>query len=505
VFLIALAGLVLNDHLLKGAGLLPAVITGKLSDVCGLVVAPAALAWLLGARGRGARALCLAAVGAFLAAIKLWAPAARFVEMAAGHAGLPWRIWQDASDLLALPALAIAWWLTGGAAPARLRRLVLAGAGTLACAATSAIPMHSAQAYVVNRTRAPLRVEVAFLGGRNFTCGMEAGGLLRTPEGWFRDGDFSDSELYQLEPAGVLPLRFSGCALRVAVGTDHRLVVASEPLPFRRLENHITSDDLDDDRGLLFVEGNAASPVFRAGRGLALRFVSPDWASLPASACAEAAVQRLEVGPLPETRGARIVARRDLGGGCFAVVLEGSFAGGGAGAGAPLPSQDAGGSTFEPPPPRDGGAGLSDASAPGGGPSDAAPGVPSPGDDHRLLSFCMPEALFPFQLGDRIDIRQTSLGVALERGSTALRFPNPSASQVGTASGCGFVREPCGAIWVPRQILVGGVALAPGVPLTMGSSTFYLARAMQVVTPGRCDFSPNQIRVEMLEVIRGAN
>jgi hypothetical protein len=44
---LALALLALNDHVLKGAGLLPAWLTGKLSDVAGLVVAPVLLAALL--------------------------------------------------------------------------------------------------------------------------------------------------------------------------------------------------------------------------------------------------------------------------------------------------------------------------------------------------------------------------------------------------------------------------------------------------------------------------
>ena len=40
VFWAALTILVLNDHLLKGAGLVPALLTGKLSDFAGLIVAP---------------------------------------------------------------------------------------------------------------------------------------------------------------------------------------------------------------------------------------------------------------------------------------------------------------------------------------------------------------------------------------------------------------------------------------------------------------------------------
>lgn len=51
-FLLALAVLLLNDHLLKGAGLLPGWLTGKLSDVAGLYVAPVVLAALIGIETR---------------------------------------------------------------------------------------------------------------------------------------------------------------------------------------------------------------------------------------------------------------------------------------------------------------------------------------------------------------------------------------------------------------------------------------------------------------------
>ena len=49
----ALVLLLANDHVPTGAGLLPAALTGKLSDVAGLVVAPALLATILGARRTG--------------------------------------------------------------------------------------------------------------------------------------------------------------------------------------------------------------------------------------------------------------------------------------------------------------------------------------------------------------------------------------------------------------------------------------------------------------------
>ena len=57
----ALLLLLINDHVLKGAGLLPGWVTGKLSDLAGLFVAPALLAVLVRARTRAG--LLLAGIG----------------------------------------------------------------------------------------------------------------------------------------------------------------------------------------------------------------------------------------------------------------------------------------------------------------------------------------------------------------------------------------------------------------------------------------------------------
>jgi outer membrane protein assembly factor BamB len=138
----ALAVLVVNDHLLKGAGLLPGWLTGKLSDFAGLVVAPALLAIALRARGARALAACHVAVGAGFALLKLW-PAAAGAWSWALSGLLPSRLWSDPTDLVALPALGASWWLVGrasrGPAPERDRgrKLVVAAFGLFGCVATS--------------------------------------------------------------------------------------------------------------------------------------------------------------------------------------------------------------------------------------------------------------------------------------------------------------------------------------------------------------------------------
>jgi hypothetical protein len=105
----ALALLLLNDHVLKGAGVLPGALTGKLSDFAGLIVAPVFVAALFGARTRGARLLCFALATVPFVAINVSPDVARAMESLVAVVGLEWRIWCDPSDLVGLAALPVAW------------------------------------------------------------------------------------------------------------------------------------------------------------------------------------------------------------------------------------------------------------------------------------------------------------------------------------------------------------------------------------------------------------
>lgn len=108
-WLAALAVLGVNDHLLKGAGVVPGALTGKLSDLAGMVVAPALLAALLGLRTRRGLLWCHVAVGAVFAAIKLSPAAADAWSWLMGLVGNAWVITVDPTDLIALPMLALGW------------------------------------------------------------------------------------------------------------------------------------------------------------------------------------------------------------------------------------------------------------------------------------------------------------------------------------------------------------------------------------------------------------
>jgi len=117
----AVAILVVNDHLLKGSGLLPAWLTGKLSDFAGLFFFPllctalfdtiAAVArlpvdWTL-RRSKILCAIALTAIG--FTAIELSPTASAAYVRALDAIGITARSTPDATDLVALPSLGLAW------------------------------------------------------------------------------------------------------------------------------------------------------------------------------------------------------------------------------------------------------------------------------------------------------------------------------------------------------------------------------------------------------------
>jgi hypothetical protein len=137
VALAAFVVLVLNDRILKATW--PGPVTGILSDVAGLIVAPLAVvaacevgAWALGLwRGPSRRVLAVAiiVVGVTFAAVQVWPPATDAYRLGLGLLQWPFAVLAavvagstvptvrpvvavaDVEDLLALPALAVSWWV----------------------------------------------------------------------------------------------------------------------------------------------------------------------------------------------------------------------------------------------------------------------------------------------------------------------------------------------------------------------------------------------------------
>jgi hypothetical protein len=125
VTLAAVVVLVVNDWVLKPR-LGPSAVTGKLSDLAGLVFAPVVLSAAIGvalhlAARIGARVdpslsrrrllLCTLATGAVFAAVKLDPRAAALLARLLSHLGRHAEIMLDRTDLLCLPALAVAVWI----------------------------------------------------------------------------------------------------------------------------------------------------------------------------------------------------------------------------------------------------------------------------------------------------------------------------------------------------------------------------------------------------------
>ena len=183
---VALCVLILNDHALKGAGLLPTALTGKLSDFAGLVVAPLLLCAALRVRTERGRGLAFLVVCGAFAALKLSPPLAHAVGAWLTRAGLRSRLWCDPTDLLALCVVPWAMglaralndrrpaWVTPRQGARWGRRLGLAVAA-LACTATSSagpVQTRLSPPFVINWTRTPIDVEITT---STFPCGGRPG------------------------------------------------------------------------------------------------------------------------------------------------------------------------------------------------------------------------------------------------------------------------------------------------------------------------------------------
>ncbi len=201
----SLALLVANDHWLKGADLLPGWLTGKLSDLAGLIVGPVLLSALLRARGPRVRGVAFVLVGGWLAAVKLVPAAAAASVALAALFGLDWTIAPDPTDLIALSVLPLAWHVAshrGPLAPRAWAERLAVGVGVAACVASPPPrPSWNTAAYLVNRTGERLEVRVRWLEVRVDCAAIGERFAEVLPRDVFRAGT-----IYALEPDETLPL-----------------------------------------------------------------------------------------------------------------------------------------------------------------------------------------------------------------------------------------------------------------------------------------------------------
>jgi hypothetical protein len=168
----ALALLIVNDNLLKGAGVLPGWLTGKLSDFAFLIVAPVLFAALLPCRLRARRTLAVTSIVGLYVAADLSPPVSDAIVAAAARLGMAWRLWPDPTDLVALAILPVTFRLLRGPAvrtsvdrePWRARVGVVMGA--VACLATSAPHMVEYAPFLLNRTESTADVRITWVLAR---------------------------------------------------------------------------------------------------------------------------------------------------------------------------------------------------------------------------------------------------------------------------------------------------------------------------------------------------
>nr|WP_062336489.1 hypothetical protein [Herbidospora sakaeratensis] len=139
--LLALVVLVVNDHVLKAAW--PGLVTGKLSDVAGLLVLPPLLDLAL---RRPMASIAVTGLGFTL--VKTTATGAWLASEAWTIVWGPSRVLADPTDLLALPALGAAWWASRRRAPVREAVvLTIVPLAMLGLAASSTLPERLGVAY----------------------------------------------------------------------------------------------------------------------------------------------------------------------------------------------------------------------------------------------------------------------------------------------------------------------------------------------------------------------
>lgn len=346
VFLAALAVLLINDHVLKGAGLVPAWITGKLSDLAGMIVAPVLLVALLGLRDRHAKAIALAAAALVFSVLEISMSAAAAWDGALSALGIASRSVADPTDLVGLAMLPIAWWLvrerredsTGGRHALERASLVLA---VFACAATSnprpPVAVWRTGAWIHNRTPAAIDVRLRWPDA-SLSCDALRDadlGLAIAPD------VFGEGITFELEPGETVPiepaharaaLSTDGAAralernpcdvVRISIDGIEDRIVSFEMPPIASVPTAIGAETENPPGGIGVIASDAGltlaipSEIYRSS-------ILLERAAIPPSSCLEArgeGIAHSDLGALGETEWT-VRSRTLLGDGCTELVL----------------------------------------------------------------------------------------------------------------------------------------------------------------------------------------
>jgi hypothetical protein len=237
--------LALNDHVFKGGDLLPEIVTGKLSDIAGMFVAPAVLATALGVKTRRGWIAAHLAVGAVFSAIKLSPAIASLWSALMGAFGFAWTIVVDPTDVLvAIPALLLGMHVLGRAmttAPARLVRrsaeATAAGIGLMCSVATSPPPSEPGEEWPEEEWLPDVNADVWLHNGTGVSQVIRVRPLLSTVR--------LDCDAIESDPAGLLSDALFGQVQSWTVPNDANLPVL-DPGVTNGLGCRIALVDADD-------------------------------------------------------------------------------------------------------------------------------------------------------------------------------------------------------------------------------------------------------------------
>lgn len=297
----ALALLLINDNFLKGQGLVPGWLTGKLSDFAFLVVAPVLFAAILPVVLPHRRTMALSSVVGLYTAADLSPAVSDAVVRAARGLGLFWLLWPDPTDLLALAVLPVTVWLMrhrcvepyrvssrGEVVRGRLSLIV----GALACVATSAPPNYPHFPYLVNGTTTPVEVRFTWVLRRTPCPTTTAAGLAAT----LTAGDLSVTRSAMVTSGEVAAL-------------DGEPAPSQSPVGQCRLHEHRHDDH--DVCVAAILEAAGATPV--------VMVVKPSWQVYSEGAffsCSERPAPISQCSP-------KLTLRPDFGGDALALMLRG--------------------------------------------------------------------------------------------------------------------------------------------------------------------------------------